>query len=127
MSRGKGGGRPPVKMSDEEVAQIEALAAVCTKAQIADYFGITEKTLRAIEDRQPEVFTALKRGKSKAIANVARTLLRQGLEDGNTAALIFYLKTQAGWSEKLQVEADVNADVNLMIGGRTLNADELGW
>ena len=58
------GGRPQVVFNDEQVAKVEALAAVCTKGQIADYFGVSEKTLRAVEDRQPEVFTAYKRGKA---------------------------------------------------------------
>jgi hypothetical protein len=29
---------------------------------MAAYFGVTEKTFRAIEQRQPEIFTAYRRG-----------------------------------------------------------------
>ena len=53
------GGRPVKHLSQNDVVQIEALAAMCTKGQIADYFGMTEKTFRAIEQSQPEVFDAL--------------------------------------------------------------------
>ena len=46
------GGRPPKTLDDKQIAQVEALASVLTKARLADYFGMTEKTLRAIEQKQ---------------------------------------------------------------------------
>jgi len=97
------GGRPAKYLSENDVIQIEALAAMCTKGQIADYFGMTEKTFRAIEQRQPEVFTAYRRGKARAIAEVGSALYQKAL-DGDIRAMQFYLKTQAGWSEKTSVE-----------------------
>ena len=96
--QGEGGGRPPVVFTQEQVAQVEALAAVLSKGQMADYFGIGENTLRSVEERQPEVLEAYKRGKSKAVAGVASNLLSQA-RNGNTSAAMFYLKTQAGWRE----------------------------
>jgi len=53
--QGEGGGQPPIVFNDDQVIELKALAAVLTKGQIADYFGISETTLRAIESRQPEV------------------------------------------------------------------------
>ena len=97
------GGRPTKHLSENDVIQIEALAAMCTKGQIADYFGMTEKTFRAIEQRQPEVFTAYRRGKARAIAEVGSALYQKAL-DGDIRAMQFYLKTQAGWSEKNSIE-----------------------
>jgi hypothetical protein len=97
------GGRPAKYLSENDVIQIEALAAMCTKGQIADYFGMTEKTFRAIEQRQPEVFTAYRRGKARAIAEVGSALYQKAL-DGDIRAMQFYLKTQAGWSEKTSLE-----------------------
>ena len=97
------GGRPAKHLSQNDVIQIEALAAMCTKGQIADYFGMTEKTFRAIEQRQPEVFTAYRRGKARAIAAVGSTLYQKAL-DGDIRAMQFYLKTQAGWSDKSKRE-----------------------
>jgi len=100
MAQGEGGGRPIVVFDEKDVAQCEALSAVLNKQQIADYFGIDENTLRAVEKRQPEVFQALKKGKSKAIAGAGMNLLAQS-KRGITAATIFYLKTQGGeqWRE----------------------------
>ena len=76
------GGRPPKKLDDKQIAQVEALASVLTKARLADYFGITEKTFRAVEERQPEVSTAYRKGKAMAIANVATSLYEQA-KNGN--------------------------------------------
>ena len=75
--QGEGGGRPAVEFDDKDIAQVEALASVMTKGQIADYFGIEENTLRAVERRQPEVFEAYKKGKARAILKVSQNLLAQ--------------------------------------------------
>ena len=96
-------GRPPAVLSPKQVDQVEALAAVCTKAQMAAYFGVTEKTFRAIEQRQPEVFTAYRRGRARAIADIGSALYQKAL-NGDIRAMQFYLKTQAGWSEKKRLE-----------------------
>lgn len=98
MSQGEGGGRPKVTLSDEQVAQTEALGAVLSIEQIADYFGIGKTTFYAIMERQPEVNERYKKGKAKAIGSVAQGLLQQA-KSGNTTAAMFYLKTQAGWRE----------------------------
>ena len=105
-SQGEGGGRPIAQLSSSQVETLEGLAAVLTKRQIADFFGISENTLRAIEERQPEVSEAYKKGKAQAIVGVAQNLIQQA-EDGNVTAAIFYLKTQAGWSETLSEQRDI--------------------
>jgi hypothetical protein len=73
---------------------VEALAAVCTKSQMAAYFGMTEKTFRAVEERQPEVSTAYRTGRAKGIANIGSVLYEKALS-GDIRAMQFYLKTQA--------------------------------
>ena len=92
------GGRPPVVLTDEQIIELQALSAVLNKNQLADYFGVSHVTLLAIEKRQPEVSLSYKRGKAKAIASIGNNLISQA-SSGNTAAAIFYLKTQAGWRE----------------------------
>lgn len=97
-NQGDGGGRPPVVFTAEQTSQLEALAAVLNKEQIADYFGISHVTLIEVEKRQPEVSLAYKRGKSRAIASVGSNLISQA-RNGNISAAIFYMKTQGGWKE----------------------------
>ena len=100
------GGRPVKVLTETEVTKLEALACVLTKSQVADYFGMTEKTLRAVEERQPEVNTAYRKGKAMAIASVATSLYDQAMA-GNFYAMKFYLQTQAGWSEKRALDLDM--------------------
>lgn len=92
-------GRPKKVLNEKQVAELETLAAVLTINQISDYFGIGHDTFNEIKNRQPEVNSAYKKGKSKAIAGIASNLVSQA-KKGNTSAAIFYLKTQAGWREK---------------------------
>ena len=100
------GGRPVKVLTETDVTKLEALACVLTKSQVADYFGMTEKTLRAVEERQPEVNTAYRKGKAMAIASVATSLYDQVMA-GNFYAMKFYLQTQAGWSEKRALDLDI--------------------
>ena len=74
------GGRPVKVLTETEVTKLEALACCLTKSQVADYFGMTEKTLRAIEERQPEVNTAYRKGRAKAVGDVASSLYELSLE-----------------------------------------------
>ena len=97
------GGRPATVLDDDQMAQVEALGAVLSIEQIADYFGISKPTFYAIMERQPDVSLRYKRGKAKAIGSVSQGLLKKAREGDNTAA-IFYLKTQAGWKETQTLE-----------------------
>ena len=59
--------------------------------------------LRAFEERQPEVSTAYRTGRAKGIANIGSVLYEKALS-GDIKAAQFYLKTQAGWTEKNYIE-----------------------
>lgn len=113
-NQGDGGGRPAVVFDEAQTAQVEALASVLSKGQMADYFSISENTLRAVEGRQPEVSEAYKRGKAKAIGSIASGLISQA-KKGNITAAIFYLKTQAGWRETKEEEAKDIPPINITL------------
>lgn len=93
----------PRILNDEELAQVEALASVLTTEQIADYFGIGRTTFYQIMDRQEDVSVRYKRGRAKAIGAVSQGLLQKA-RSGDNVAMIFYLKTQAGWKETTVIE-----------------------
>tara|TARA_R110000803_G_scaffold157853_1_gene222139 strand:+ start:2232 stop:2612 length:381 start_codon:yes stop_codon:yes gene_type:complete len=118
-NQGKFGGRPLVVLDSSQINQVEALASVLTKGQVADYFGICENTLRAIEERQPEVSEAYKRGRVKQCFNMGTNLITLA-KAGNVAANIFYLKTQAGWKEDQPEAVDIPA-INIVVDGRAIN------
>ena len=118
-NQGDGGGRPEVVLRHDQIIQLEALAAVLTKAQIADYFGISETTLRAIEERRPEVSDAYKKGRVTQCAKMGMNLV-QLAKAGNVAANIFYLKTQAGWKEE-QADVQEIPQINITVDPRAIN------
>lgn len=93
----------PRVLTEEELAQVEALASVLTTEQIADYFGIGRTTFYEIMDRQEGVSERYKRGRVKAIGTVGRNLVKKAMS-GDNASAIFYLKTQAGWRESTHVD-----------------------
>ena len=96
-------GRKAKELTDEETVQVEALAAYLSQEQMADYFGIGKTTWFAMLERDHEIAERYKRGKAKAIGLVAQGLLQKA-RNGDTASAIFYLKTQAGWREKVDIE-----------------------
>ena len=96
-------GRKLKKLTDIQREQVEALAAYLSQEQIADYFGIGKTTWFAMIDRDPELSERYKKGKAKAIGAVAQGLLQKARE-GDKIAAMFYLKTQAGWKEKQEID-----------------------
>ena len=104
--------RPKKKLTPEQIKEVETLAAVLNQEQIADYFGIDAETFVAIRKRDPEVFRSYKRGKAKAIGSIGGNLIKQA-KGGNVSAAIFYLKTQAGWSEAKAENEDESPPLNI--------------
>lgn len=105
--------RPKIELTPEQITQMEALSAVLTQEQIADYLGISRRTFNDILKRDPEVFAQYKKGKAKAIASVASNLVNKA-RAGDTTASIFYLKTQAGWKEQEAQTAEI-PPINIML------------
>jgi len=108
-SEHKKSGKPMKVLSAKEMGEIEKLATVLTKDQLANYFGMSKTTFQEIEKRQPEVSDLYKRGRAKAIAGIAGNLVNKA-RAGNITAQIFFLKTQAGWKETSVVQNE-NKDV----------------
>ncbi|MEO5613403.1 MAG: hypothetical protein ABIR04_00535 [Cypionkella sp.] len=90
-------------LTDVQKAEVETLAAVLTAEQVADYFGIGRRTFYAMMERDEEIAARYKRGKAKAIGVIAQGLINKA-RAGDTASMIFFLKTQAGWRETSRIE-----------------------
>lgn len=122
------GGRPRVVLNKKEIEEVEILAQYLNMEQIADHLGIDEKTFFNIRQRQLEVFTAYKKGRSKAIGFVAAKLMEK-IRNGDTTATIFFLKTQAGWSEKQRLDLTTNVPASLpqiLLKSNTKKKDAVG-
>lgn len=108
-------GRKKKELSEEQITQFKALACFLSLDQIADYFEMTRKTLERIRHDDESINTLYKSSKQRGNANVGKALLTSALS-GNTTAQIFYLKTQAGWRETMEVinkESDITEDNQL--------------
>lgn len=99
-------GRPAKVLDDDQLREVETLAAVLNTDQIADYFGISRTTFYEMRKRDDRLSEHYKKGQAKAIAGIGSNLISQA-KSGNTAAAIFYLKTQAGWKEAQQEAQDL--------------------
>ena len=104
--------RPQRQFTDDELENVERLAAVLSQQQLADYLGIAARTFRYHMERNEGLAAAYKKGRANAIALVGGGLLSKARQGDNTA-MIFYLKTQAGWSEKTII--DLNAELPELI------------
>lgn len=101
--------RPRKKLTRQQILEVETLAAVLSVEQIADYFGMGKTTFYEVMERQPGVSERYKKGKAKAISEVASGLLTKA-RSGDTASAIFYLKTQAGWCETQNIAHNLNSE-----------------
>jgi hypothetical protein len=96
-------GRAAFTLTPEQLAEVETLAAVLNAEQIADYFGVGRTTFFSMMRRDEEIAARYKRGKARAIGAIAQGLIQKA-RSGDTTSMIFYLKTQGGWRETMQIE-----------------------
>lgn len=95
-----GSGRKPFVATDAERKQVEALAGVgLPHDQIAALLrdGVCVDVVRDNFAKE------LKAGKAKASAKIGQTLFNRAI-GGETAALIWWTKSQMGWKEKREVD-----------------------
>lgn len=98
--------RNPHKPSRESRQLVQLHASIGTpQAIIADILGIDVKTLTKYY--REELDQAL----ARANASVGGALFNKATK-GDTTAMIFWMKTRAGWREKLEVE-QTNFNVNI--------------
>jgi len=96
-------GRKRLEITEAELPQLEKLAAVLTVEQIADFFGMSRRTLFQRMKEDEDVADAYRKGRAMAINDVAESLLNKA-KNGDTASMCFFLKCQAGWREKDTIE-----------------------
>lgn len=90
--------------------KVEELASKgLTQAQIATSLGISVRTLYTKKKTEKLFAEALERGQTRGIVEVTNRLFEQAME-GNTTAIIFYLKARAGWAEKMNVSVGGNGE-----------------
>ena len=99
-----GKGRPPHLATADTRIKVYTLSTVGTRHEdIASVLNISHDTLVKYYKEE------LDKGRIEANASVAETLFKQAKE-GNTTAMIFWLKSRAKWKESTQHEISGNAD-----------------
>jgi hypothetical protein len=99
-----GKGRPPHLPTADTRIKVYTLSTVGTRHEdIASVLSISHDTLVKYYKEE------LDKGRIEANASVAETLFKQAKE-GNTTAMIFWLKSRAKWKESTQHEISGNPD-----------------
>lgn len=94
LKKKRGVGQPPHEPTDitRDLVQIHVTVGT-TQTQIAQILGIDMKTLRKWYRADLDL------SKAKANGTIGGALFNKA-KGGDTAAMIFWMKTQAGWREK---------------------------
>ena len=103
-------GRPRLKVEEKDLRIIEDMSGRGARlSDIAIVIGVSDSTL----DRWlkvPAVQTSYNRGRIVAKDAIAKTLYDMAMA-GDVAACIFWLKAQAGWSDKPKAEMPAGSSV----------------
>ena len=113
-----GQGRKVIVYGEREAKIIEEWGPHCTRDQIAILCGVTPVTQRNVFARQPDFKYLLDRCSTQKIAMVSSMLFDKCL-DGDTASIIFFLKTRGGDLYKVPVES--STVVNVVTGAKTVH------
>jgi len=96
------------RFTDEQIRQVEKLAAVFKQEDLADFFRMGHDTFNARKREDERLDSAYKKGRTDAVAAVATSLLQTALHEDDVKnrlrAQMFYLKCQAGWRETDRLE-----------------------
>ena len=102
--------RPRKRITSKDIETIEKLAGLgLNQADIAEVLGFSGRTLRRRINEDERVLAAYKRGRAKGHEFAAKCL-RNMMLSGEVAAVIFYLKTQCGWSVEKSESSSVSAE-----------------
>lgn len=103
----------PPKLITLDMKLIETLAGKgLTERQIGQYCGYCQSHWNTLRRKNPEINAAIDKGRAKMIVKVADALIDNAIEEKNVTAQIFFLKAQAGWSDKVEIKAEVNQNVS---------------
>lgn len=104
----------PPKLINLDMKLIETLAGKgLTERQIGQYCGYCQNHWNTLRRKNPDINAAIDRGRAKMIVKVADALIDNAIEEKNVTAQIFFLKAQAGWSDKVEIKAEVNQNMSV--------------
>lgn len=87
----------------EQAIVVKAVSLGLSKTLAADIIGISPETLYAFESKNPSFSKKIKQATGSRILKYTNLLVDK-IEKGNLSALLFWLKTKAGFNEKAILE-----------------------
>lgn len=104
---GRPKGSNKIPMDARLIAQVEKLKGIgMTHEEIADIIGVSAVTFTKMAKDSPEFSLALRLGKAKAKAIVSETAFKMATSGRNAPMTQFWLRTQAGWKETVDVKVE---------------------
>ena len=109
-------GRKPrsykVNLTEEQYKQIGVMSGIgLTLPQIAALIGVNYRTLDRMLVRDPKLKDVVDQGRANAIAKVSQTAYKMAASGKNSDMTKFYLRCRAGWSEKIEIDANVKHEI----------------
>ena len=103
-------GRKKINFTDEDIANIERWSGDgLSEAQIATLLGCSLSTIARKKREKGRFDTALKKGKTRAVQQVANQVFQNAMSGKETSA-IFFLKNRdpQNWSDRQDVQHSIN-------------------
>lgn len=98
-------GRPAAKRDEQCATQVQALSQYgVPQENIAAVIGVCVETMQKLYSNE------LAKGKARANTQIGKRLFDKAME-GDTAALIFWAKTQMGWRENKENDFDKTENI----------------
>ena len=105
--------KPKIEIDIERAEYLASLGL--TYEEIAQSLGVSSRTLERRRNEVAELSEAIKRGQAKGCETVTSKLMEQVLQ-GNTTAIIFYLKAKCGWRDKDAIEVKHSGSIGTTVG-----------
>jgi hypothetical protein len=104
------GGHPPYIITKEQLGIVYECAKSLTIAQIGAKFGLSEKTMQRIINRQPEVMTVYRCGKVDGILEVSNAFYKAAASstDPNSSYRWLKCRGEEAWRNVDNVKDDEN-------------------
>ena len=103
-------GRKKINFTDEDIANIERWSGDgLSEAQIATLLGCSLSTIARKKREKGRFDTALKKGKTRAVQQVANQVFQNAMNGKETSA-IFFLKNRDpdNWADRQDVQHNIN-------------------
>lgn len=115
---------PRLPVDQKLLDHVEKLGGLgLTQTQIAYYYRHTARQWQYKVGKHPELDAAMKSGKASKIEQASGKLWEL-IEKNNTAAIMFFLKTQAGWREAAPLDDDGEKDSKPVFPAITLTVND---